>query len=227
MGAAWVVIAVTALAALVALAGSEPPSDPEPAPVTAPEPEPSSSDETPEPSEPLPVPSLDPEPRELDDAGDDTAWLDRVAALLLVLAGLLALALVVREVRRSRRTGPDAERGPPVRSSAAEQAVGGAEPAVEAIDAALEPLRGDPGDARTAVIEAYARLEEVLARRRPAEAPREYLARVLREHGVSEAPLVTLTGLFEEARFSRHPIPDDAPDAARAALDRLRAEAVR
>ena len=85
-----------------------------------------------------------------------------------------------------------------------------AEVAPHAVDAALVPLR-DAADPRAAVIESYARMEHVLAerelRRRTPEAPREYLRRVLREQGMPEESLTTLTALFEEARFSRHPIP--------------------
>ena len=83
-----------------------------------------------------------------------------------------------------------------------------------AVDAALAPLR-EPTDPRAAVIEAYARLEEVVGQRRSGEAPREYLSRVLVEHRVPERSLTALTELFEEARFSRHPI--GAADSERAA----------
>jgi Domain of unknown function (DUF4129) len=92
-----------------------------------------------------------------------------------------------------------------------------------AVDAALVPLR-EPADPRAAVIEAYARMEQVLAARRlgrrEPEAPREYLQRVLGELGVPAASLTSLTDLFEEARFSRHPIPESA---SRAAASELRA----
>jgi Domain of unknown function (DUF4129) len=86
----------------------------------------------------------------------------------------------------------------------------------------LASLR-DPTDPRSAVIAAYARMEQVLAerdlgRRRP-EAPREYLARVLREQGMPERSLTTVTVLFEEARFSLHPIPRSAPRRALSALE--------
>jgi len=95
-----------------------------------------------------------------------------------------------------------------------------AQVARQALDAALAPLR-EPADPRTAVIEAYARMEHVLAEqrlaRRTPEAPREYLRRIMREQGMPEESLTTLTALFEEARFSRHPIPESAP--RRAALE--------
>ena len=97
--------------------------------------------------------------------------------------------------------------------------------AQEAVEAALEPLR-EPTDPRAAVIEAYARMETVLGERqlsrRSPEAPREYLNRVLRQRGMPEDSLVTLTALFEEARFSRHPIPESAPRRAASELEAAR-----
>jgi Domain of unknown function (DUF4129) len=101
-----------------------------------------------------------------------------------------------------------------------------AETARHAVEAALEPLR-EPTDPRAAVIEAYARMERVLAERelarRMAEAPREYLGRVLRVQGMPERSLTTLTALFEEARFSLHPIPHSAPGRALTELETVRA----
>ena len=94
------------------------------------------------------------------------------------------------------------------------------------LDAALEPLR-EPTDPRAAVIEAYARMEQVLASRelgrRIPEAPREYLTRVLRRQGMPERSLTSLTELFEEARFSAHPIPTSASARARSELETARA----
>jgi Domain of unknown function (DUF4129) len=96
----------------------------------------------------------------------------------------------------------------------------------DAVDAALAPLR-EPADPRAAVIEAYARMERVLAERelgrRSPEAPREYLRRVVRRQGMPDESLTTLTALFEEARFSRHPIPESAPRRAASELETARA----
>jgi uncharacterized protein DUF4129 len=81
--------------------------------------------------------------------------------------------------------------------------------ALAAVGAALAPLR-EPADPRAAVIEAYVRMERVLAERelgrRASEAPREYLRRVLSRWGAPEDSLTTLTELFEQARFSRRPV---------------------
>ena len=79
----------------------------------------------------------------------------------------------------------------------------------ESIGDAIDDLEAEP-DARRAVIAAYARMEGVLARnglrRTPSETPLEYLRRVLLGLTARGDAVQTLTGLFEEARFSRHPI---------------------
>jgi Domain of unknown function (DUF4129) len=157
-----------------------------------------------------------------------TTWLLWTIAASALAGVLGAVVMLVRDLRgrggwwprRRRRGGPTAAETVPVPASG-----GGteddAEAARSAVDAALEPLRG-PTDARAAVIEAYSRLEQVLAQRelgrRAPEAPREYLGRVLLERGVPERSLTVLTALFEEARFSLHPIP---PSATRRALSEL------
>jgi hypothetical protein len=78
-----------------------------------------------------------------------------------------------------------------------------------AVEEALEGIEAE-GDARRAVIAAYARMEAVLGAgglpRRAAEAPLEYLARVVLEAGVPAAAAARLTKLFEWARFSQHPV---------------------
>jgi len=96
------------------------------------------------------------------------------------------------------------------------------------IGEALDDLEAEP-DARRAVIAAYARMERVLARhglrRLPSETPVEYLRRILLGL-TSRADAVTrLTGLFEQAKFSRHEIDgamkQEAIDALRAIRDDL------
>lgn len=103
-----------------------------------------------------------------------------------------------------------------------------AEDFAASIGDAIGDLESEP-DARRAVIAAYARMETVLARnglrRRPSETPVEYLRRILigltsRGYAVS-----LLTDLFEQAKFSRHPIDEamkqDAIDALREIRDDL------
>ncbi len=90
-----------------------------------------------------------------------------------------------------------------------------------AVDESLDDLRAEP-DPRRAVIAAYARLERVLAAhglpRSPAEAPLEYLRRMLAELSVSPAAARKLTDLFERAKFSQHAV---GPEMKQQAIDAL------
>lgn len=94
-----------------------------------------------------------------------------------------------------------------------------------AVDAAAAALQG-PSDPRAAVIAAYAAMERALAAqgvaRARSEAPREYLRRALSASRGAERDASTLTGLFEEARYSEHPIPATIRDRAHSALAALR-----
>jgi hypothetical protein len=186
------------------------------------------------PEQGFPVPgALPPEVFLIEEDPGAPGWL-RWALAALLGAGLVALGVLLVQtwpgiggLRRRRRTPGDPE--PDERTEEAPGEIGeadDAEVARRAVEAALEPLR-DPADPRAAVIAAYARMESVLAerdlgRRRP-EAPREYLARVLDEGGMPERSLTALTAMFEEARFSRHPIPESAPGRARGELENARA----
>lgn len=94
-----------------------------------------------------------------------------------------------------------------------------------ALEAAIGALDADQ-DPRRAVIAAYGAMQRTLGEHgvvsSPAEAPREYLRRVLLERGATEREATTLTGLFEEARYSTHPIPERARSLALFALRSLR-----
>jgi hypothetical protein len=172
------------------------------------------------------------------DTGPDLTWL-LVLMTAVGVVGLFAAAIVLvpRLLRwrpslprlrwRVRRRSAEAPATEPVLAEPSPvDAEADADVARQAIDAALVPLR-EPADPREAVIEAYARMEEVLATRelgrRTPEAPREYLRRVLREQGMPERSLTTLTELFEEARFSPHSIPTSSSGRARSELQAARA----
>ena len=94
-----------------------------------------------------------------------------------------------------------------------------------AVDASLDDLRAEP-DPRRAVIAAYARLERVLAAhrlpRRPAEAPLEYLARMLADLAVRPDAARRLTDLFERAKFSQHAVAAEMKEEAISALETVR-----
>jgi hypothetical protein len=143
----------------------------------------------------------------------------------VALAAMIGLAVAQLMAERRRRRPP---RTP-------------AERLVELLDDTLEDLEREP-DPRRAVIAAWARMERGLAAaglpRHPAEAPFEYAGRVLeaalaptdrgtppefpgplRPHSVHR-----LTGLFERAKFSRHPIGQADREEAMAALRTVRRE---
>jgi len=94
-----------------------------------------------------------------------------------------------------------------------------------AVDAAIGALDAE-ADPRQAVIAAYGAMQRTLGEhgvvRSPTEAPREYLQRVVIASEASEREARTLTSLFEEARYSTHPIPERLREVALAALTSLR-----
>ncbi len=134
------------------------------------------------------------------------------AAGLVALVLLVFLIWVVVYRLRARRELEDVEVLP-------------VDPLAAAIEAAMLDL-GDEADPRRAVIKAYARTEQVLRAhglpRRPAEAPLEYLDRVLRELGAQAGSVDRLTVLYEDAAFSRHVVGEEMRTEALAAFDGLR-----
>lgn len=135
---------------------------------------------------------------------------------VIVVSILAAVALAAAGwfVVERRRVHPRTERPP-----AAELAL--------ALERTIADLRAEP-DPRKAVIAAYAQMERALAvaelPRSPAEAPREYLGRVLPAVGASTASVERLTALFERAKFSPHAIDAAMKDEAIDALESLRDE---
>jgi hypothetical protein len=134
--------------------------------------------------------------------------------LFIVAGSLVCLVLLVRGMvllvrwRRSAAVGEES----------GEDALAAA--ALESLD----DLRAE-GDVRRAIIACYARMERALAAvgasRRPAEAPLEYLRRVLMS--LAPAPGSRLTELFERAAFSVEPMGVPERERAIAALEALRA----
>lgn len=136
-------------------------------------------------------------------------WLPWIVLAVGVVAVAAALTLLL--ARRRQPVAPE-----PSDRIAASEAIGAA---IGALDTVTDP--------RAAVIAAYAAMEAALAAsgvvRSSAEAPREYLRRVLVASSATEREARTLTGLFEEARFSAHPIPERVRGLALSALSSLRA----
>lgn len=132
----------------------------------------------------------------------------------VVAGGLVLLGLVIYAAHRRREIG-----------AAVDDHDAAATALTAAVDDSLDDLRAER-DPRRAVIAAYARMERVLERqgfpRRRAEAPLEYLARVLRGLRVRSSAVLALTELFERAKFSVHEIDADMKDEAIGALTAVR-----
>jgi hypothetical protein len=134
--------------------------------------------------------------------------------LLFAVALPLIAWLLVRRRRPGRALAPAAD------ADAALAAI-----VADSIGDAIDDLEAEP-DARRAVIAAYARMEGVFARhdlrRAPSETPLEYLRRVLLGLTARGDAVQALTGLFEEARFSRHEIDSSMKRDAIGALRTIR-----
>ena len=139
----------------------------------------------------------------------EVSWLPVLITLGLILLAVVAYWYAGRARKRAR----------------GELHTGLAAAVVQAVDESLDDLRAEP-DPRRAVIAAYARLERVLAAhglpRKPAEAPMEYLGRMLAELSVSDRAARALTDLFERAKFSQHAVGAEMKDEAIDALQTVR-----
>jgi len=102
-----------------------------------------------------------------------------------------------------------------------------AEALADVLGETLDDLRAE-SDPRRAVIAAYARMERALAAaglpRRDAEAPEEYLDRVLDEVELSPRAAGRLTALFAWARFSVHDVRPEMKDEAIETLEQVQQE---
>lgn len=95
-----------------------------------------------------------------------------------------------------------------------------------AVAAGLRALR-EHDEPRHAIIACYARLEHLLEDYgMPADAaltPQEYMGSALRGLDVPEAALAGLVGLFEQARYSLHPLDETDKEMAAAYLETIKA----
>jgi len=143
---------------------------------------------------------------------------------LVLAAGVLLAVLAGNRWSSARRQRAALAAGP-------DRADGEAARLETAVVAAREQLGGHT-DPRAAIVAAYAAMAATLsaglARRgasaRASDTPTELLDRAVGSGLVSEGPAATLTELFREARFSRHPMGEGHRRAAEDALDAVRAE---
>ena len=145
-------------------------------------------------------------------SGGQVGTVDWLVAGLLWLGMIVVAVLLYRRFRRT--TGPV-----PPAAVAAEPIPGPRTPPGD--------LRAHP-DARRAVIATYAEMERELGdrelHREPAEGPREYLGRVIGHVRGSRPALRRLTGLYEQARFSVHPVDRAMQDQAVDSLEAMQSE---
>jgi 4-amino-4-deoxy-L-arabinose transferase-like glycosyltransferase len=134
-----------------------------------------------------------------------------VAIVTLAVVALVAWWLALRGRRRAL--------GPPDETPR--------EALADVLAATLDDLRSER-DPRRAVIGAYARMERSLAAagwpRHDAEAPEEYLERVLAAAAVSSRAAARLTALFAWARFSVHDVRPEMKEEAIETLEELQDE---
>lgn len=138
-------------------------------------------------------------------------WASLVVAVVVVAAA--GLAFVVWRDRGRGAAAGTLRRAP--------------RPLPEMIEESVAEIERE-SDPRRAVIRAYVGMEQALARhgvgRHAFEAPQEYLARALGVIRVSGQSGERLTGLFQRARFSEHPVSGTMKQEAIAALAAIRAE---
>ena len=137
----------------------------------------------------------------------------------VALAGITILVAVYLAARARRTPEPEAE--PELPDEELEHIL------ARVVRETIDDLRGET-DPRRAVIAAYARMEGILRKhgygRRPAEAPYEYLQRVLVQLNVAPDAVRELTDLFEYAKFSQHTVGGEMRDRALTAFLSIRDE---
>lgn len=155
-------------------------------------------------------------------------WLvDRLLDLMLVAMVVLVILFIVWLVPRlggprirRRRPPEEPEYAPPMSPENVTRQVS------DALDDTLAAFRR--GDRERAIIACWIRLEQIVEAagvvRHSSETSSDLVDRWLAALPVSREPLLALAGLYREARYSSHQLPESALDTARAALGQLRRE---
>ena len=153
-------------------------------------------------------------------------WIVYAIIAAVAIAGILFL--IRRMLRRSRTISP--ERPAPVMpivppaepaptdEPAAPVVAQGIERAIQLLDEAREP--------HDAIVKAWLGLQDAASssgvRRRPAETPAEYTARIVTRFGADREAAATLLALYQGVRFGSHPVDETTVLRARGCLNRLR-----
>jgi hypothetical protein len=135
-----------------------------------------------------------------------------VFPLVVVLFALASFVIVWRFLRQKEAPATEAK------ESTREQAV-------DVIDQAVSSLYGGE-DPRSTIIRTYQRMCMLVQtgkiEEEPYLTPKEFAERAVRELGWNKAPMEELTSIFEEARYSDHPMGEPEVARAIASFERLR-----
>ena len=152
-------------------------------------------------------------PHHLGWVGDLLAWTE---LLVMVLGAVAVLVWLWRH--RWHRPEPPLDVPVPVLPT-----LDVAEALEQGADARLAAIAG--GSPRNGIVACWLLVEEAIAEaglpRLPWETSTEFTVRVLHRLDIDPRSIGTLSRLYREARFSEHPMGEDAREAARAALGRL------
>lgn len=151
-------------------------------------------------------------------------------SVLLLAVGVAALAVLavvllqLRLVRRRRRLAGDVppRHGLTLDANDEDESLDDVDLLGSALDAGLRQI--DRGSARNAIVEAWLHLEEAAelrTARRPADTPTEFAARALSSYRLDPGTLDRFAQLYEEARFSEHPVTEEHREQARDCLVQL------
>ena len=162
--------------------------------------------------------------RIIDHPGRPNPLLKVIAAVVEILLALALLWLLVQLGRRLRRAWRERVRAPArpqhVDFEVLEEPAPSRERVEQETSAALDDL--DEGEPRNAIVAAWSRFEasadEVGFGRRPWETSSEFVLRMLTVVRADRGAVMRLESLYREARYSSHPMGDEARQAARSAL---------
>ncbi len=167
---------------------------------------------------PPPLPKVHAQQHRLVWVPDLLAW---TALLIIILALLAGLFWLWRHFPRWR---------PPARPQEVRFAVLPAQELTDALEESAEKRAAaiEEGSPRNGVVACWLQLEQAVADAglppRPSETSTELTVRVLHALDIDPRPIASLAGLYREARFSAHPMTEDARRTARAAVERLNAD---
>lgn len=147
-------------------------------------------------------------------------WLADLLAWTVLLLLALAVVAVLVWLWRYRWYRPEPPLDVPVQVL---PTVDLAEALEQSADARVAAIAG--GSPRNGIVACWLLVEEAIAEagvpRLGWETSTEFTVRVLRRLDIDPRPIGTLSRLYREARFSEHPLGEDAREAARAALRRF------